>query len=477
MDEETEGEAQRLSRRSAALSGSGDGGEEGREGEGEEERRSMSGKGEDFPLAVSTSSTPKSSTPPSSVGTTTGVPSSSVSSPSTLSAHATPFSSASPSPAFSPFAPPHSPSSFSHLHSSAYPPPFYPNSYPASPSSSSFFHPSASSSLSLPLHSLARLLRFSLLFPSIFRLLPLPLLFLLQCFLESSTPRRKCLGRPLCLTEELTLTVTTTFRWMCREWIFLLPSPPSRTFTSLPPFSTTSASLTTQSPLRFRSTRSPLPFRAEMSWPAAQTGSGKCFARGTRLRLYNGETIAVEDIRGGEQLMGDDSTPRTVTPFSTVHAEGAALFTISPTWDGAQPFTVNGDHILVLAVTARPTLRRSESGGWVVHSFELDTQEGLCEMARTFHHQTEAEEERSRRSQRWEPLDFDLSVLDFLSLPASLQSVCRLIASATRHLPLCSAPPADCPRGGVEWKAFCTGLGVGCAVPGLVGLLFFPFPC
>ena len=52
---------------------------------------------------------------------------------------------------------------------------------------------------------------------------------------------------------------------------------------------------------------------------AAPTGAGKCFARGTLLRLFNGDTIAVEDIVGGEQLMGDDGLPRTVTPGTLVH--------------------------------------------------------------------------------------------------------------------------------------------------------------
>ena len=47
--------------------------------------------------------------------------------------------------------------------------------------------------------------------------------------------------------------------------------------------------------------------------------SGKCFARGTRLRLFNGDTIAVEDIVGGEQLMGDDGLARIVTPGSLIH--------------------------------------------------------------------------------------------------------------------------------------------------------------
>ena len=47
--------------------------------------------------------------------------------------------------------------------------------------------------------------------------------------------------------------------------------------------------------------------------------AGKCFKRGTLLLLYNGDTIAVEDVRAGDRLMGDDGTPRTVEEGSVRH--------------------------------------------------------------------------------------------------------------------------------------------------------------
>ena len=88
------------------------------------------------------------------------------------------------------------------------------------------------------------------------------------------------------------------------------------------------------------------------------TGSGKCFARGTQLRLYNGDLIAVENIRGGEQLMGDDGTPRIVTPGSlTARGSRGVLYTVTPQWEGAEAFTVNGEHILVLSNSVRPWTR------------------------------------------------------------------------------------------------------------------------
>ncbi len=45
---------------------------------------------------------------------------------------------------------------------------------------------------------------------------------------------------------------------------------------------------------------------------AARPGMGKCLGKGTKVLMYDGELKKVEDIQIGEQLMGDDSTPRRV---------------------------------------------------------------------------------------------------------------------------------------------------------------------
>ena len=45
---------------------------------------------------------------------------------------------------------------------------------------------------------------------------------------------------------------------------------------------------------------------------AARPGMGKCLGKGTKVLMHSGELKKVEDIQVGEQLMGDDSTPRTV---------------------------------------------------------------------------------------------------------------------------------------------------------------------
>ena len=45
---------------------------------------------------------------------------------------------------------------------------------------------------------------------------------------------------------------------------------------------------------------------------AARPGMGKCLAKGTRIVMFDGTLRRVEDVREGDLLMGDDSTPRRV---------------------------------------------------------------------------------------------------------------------------------------------------------------------
>ncbi len=45
---------------------------------------------------------------------------------------------------------------------------------------------------------------------------------------------------------------------------------------------------------------------------AARPAMGKCLGRGTKVVMFDGTLKNVEDIEVGDQLMGDDSTPRNV---------------------------------------------------------------------------------------------------------------------------------------------------------------------
>lgn len=79
----------------------------------------------------------------------------------------------------------------------------------------------------------------------------------------------------------------------------------------------------------------------------AGAGVGKCLAKGTEVLMYDGSIKKVEDIKVGDQLMGPDSTPRTVQSLARGQEE---MFTVTHT-DGTN-YTVNRSHILSLKFTA-----------------------------------------------------------------------------------------------------------------------------
>jgi len=47
------------------------------------------------------------------------------------------------------------------------------------------------------------------------------------------------------------------------------------------------------------------------------TGTGKCLVKGTRVRMYSGVSMPVEDVQVGDLLMGDDGQPRRVLSLAT----------------------------------------------------------------------------------------------------------------------------------------------------------------
>jgi len=77
---------------------------------------------------------------------------------------------------------------------------------------------------------------------------------------------------------------------------------------------------------------------------AGYSGCGKCHGKGTPIRMYDGSIKLVEDIKIGDQLMGDDSTPRNVLSL----ARGRdVMFEVIPN-KGGNSFICNKSHILSL---------------------------------------------------------------------------------------------------------------------------------
>ena len=155
-------------------------------------------------------------------------------------------------------------------------------------------------------------------------------------------------------------------------------------------------------------------------------GAGKCWAAGTRLRMWTGELRRVEDVHGGELLMGDDSTPRIVTPGSLVHGR-ACLYRIEPAWTGASPFTVNGDHILVLSNSSAPRVQ-ARADAWLACWWEVSAANEMQRRCRSFSSQAEAQDEVEELSSTWAPLLWEVSVIDYLRATPDARRMCQLRA-------------------------------------------------
>jgi P4 family phage/plasmid primase-like protien len=82
------------------------------------------------------------------------------------------------------------------------------------------------------------------------------------------------------------------------------------------------------------------------------TGSG-CFALGTQVLMYDGSKKAIEDIQVNDQLMGDDSTPRTVQQLFRGYSD---MYDIIP--KQGEKFTVNGQHDLVVMASNMKCIRQ-----------------------------------------------------------------------------------------------------------------------
>jgi hypothetical protein len=92
--------------------------------------------------------------------------------------------------------------------------------------------------------------------------------------------------------------------------------------------------------------------RNNFSYPAhfliiGPSGSGKCHGKGTKIMMYDGTIKNVEDVKKGDLLMGDDSTPRKV--LSTIKGE-EQLYKINQ--KNGESYVVNQSHILSLEMNS-----------------------------------------------------------------------------------------------------------------------------
>jgi len=96
--------------------------------------------------------------------------------------------------------------------------------------------------------------------------------------------------------------------------------------------------------------------------------SGKSNGYNTPIIMYNGEIKMVQDIQIGDQVMGDDSTPRNVLE---THSGRDTMYQV--TNQKGESYTVNSHHILSLKYTTKKNLReRPERFSYQIFWFNKD---------------------------------------------------------------------------------------------------------
>ena len=92
---------------------------------------------------------------------------------------------------------------------------------------------------------------------------------------------------------------------------------------------------------------------------AARPAMGKCLGKGTKVLMYDGTLKKVEDVKVGDKLMGDDSTPRTVLSLARGREE---MYWVRQ--NKGIDYRVNKSHIL--------SLKRSRNEGKHKHGDVLN---------------------------------------------------------------------------------------------------------
>jgi hypothetical protein len=100
-----------------------------------------------------------------------------------------------------------------------------------------------------------------------------------------------------------------------------------------------------------------------------------CFAKDTPILLWNGRIKMSQDIKAGDELVGDDGTKRTVLDTTT----GVdTLYEVKQ--NGGMTYIVNSKHTLVLRYTGEKNIYWNESGQyWIIHWFD---RKNLCGKSR-----------------------------------------------------------------------------------------------
>nr|QBK85415.1 MAG: intein-containing packaging ATPase [Marseillevirus LCMAC101] len=151
--------------------------------------------------------------------------------------------------------------------------------------------------------------------------------------------------------------------------------------------------------------------------------SGKCLAPGTPILMYDGTVKKVEDIRPGDVLMGDDSTPRRVL---TICEGQDKMYRIKQ--NKGDDYIVNEPHILVLKRNYMPRITNKKTE----NRFKVFWMFNNTEKSKSFRYQPDEGSEAEVLEDAEQFLDslcegkdytrenfLEISVRDYLNMPSS----------------------------------------------------------
>jgi len=142
--------------------------------------------------------------------------------------------------------------------------------------------------------------------------------------------------------------------------------------------------------------------------------SGKSLLKGEKIMMYDGTVRRVEELKTGDVVMGDDSTPRII-----YHTHSGIDTMYKVTNRRGESYTVNSHHILSLMYTGKKNIKpRPDRQSYQVYWFNKD----ICKLSyKTFSYKGKVKEEVYKEAKAFlEELEddriVDIPIKDYLKL-------------------------------------------------------------
>lgn len=148
-----------------------------------------------------------------------------------------------------------------------------------------------------------------------------------------------------------------------------------------------------------------------------QTGVGKCHAINTPILMYDGTIKMVQDIKVGDYLMGDDSTPRKVISL----ASGTdRMYDVIP--EKGESYRVNEEHILCLKASGLPSIRKNDR--IKCRNYNIQYIENNTFKSKSFSLDKENEAIKFFNTITWEQI-LEISIKEYLKLSKTKKSMLK----------------------------------------------------